>query len=340
MSFEHILWNAQALNPSAMWLKNLHDHFPWATGVDVFFVISGFVIVYSSGALFGAPGAMSAFAIRRLARVVPLYWLTTTLFLVISLTMAHQVNGTLGGLSYILASYLFIPSTRPDGIVQPVFGLGWTLNYEMLFYLVFVFCLRWRRGYAVLAASAVLALLTLVPHPAVTVLRFWGRPIVLEFCCGMLLALAAGKIVLSDAARLALGFAAIMFLAVMPPASGLPVHGGAATALVAAATLGRRSHTPPGMVEQWIMRLGEASYMLYLTHPFVMRAVALGFSHAHLHGYVVFYLLSCLVIAQAAAVALHYGFERRMNAAARRILEALFSEMARLWPMRQEKDAR
>ena len=51
---------------------------PWGAGVDLFFVISGFIMVHASERLFGREGAARAFMLRRLIRIVPLYWLLAT----------------------------------------------------------------------------------------------------------------------------------------------------------------------------------------------------------------------------------------------------------------------
>jgi len=50
-------------------------------GVDLFFVISGFVMVFASRDLFATPGGGLVFLSRRIARIVPLYWSMTTIFL-------------------------------------------------------------------------------------------------------------------------------------------------------------------------------------------------------------------------------------------------------------------
>ena len=54
---------------------------PLTAGVDIFFVISGFIMYYTSSNAFGQPGGAMSFMIRRLIRIVPLYWLFTTLIL-------------------------------------------------------------------------------------------------------------------------------------------------------------------------------------------------------------------------------------------------------------------
>ena len=67
--------------------------FPWEAGVDVFFVISGFIMVHASAPLFGtAPGGGRIFLARRIARIVPIYWAVTTLYLAIALAVPEFLN--------------------------------------------------------------------------------------------------------------------------------------------------------------------------------------------------------------------------------------------------------
>ena len=66
-------------------LAAVYHVMPWSSGVDIFFVISGFVIVHASADLFAKPGGGGRFLHRRLTRIVPLYWLLTTLFLAMQL---------------------------------------------------------------------------------------------------------------------------------------------------------------------------------------------------------------------------------------------------------------
>ena len=118
-------------------------HLPWAAGVDVFFVISGLIMVHASRGLFAREGARGTFLKRRLARIVPLYWAVTLLYLAVALTTPALLNSALLDPAPILASFLFIPFTRPDGAVQPLYSLGWTLNFEMLFYVLFAATIGW-----------------------------------------------------------------------------------------------------------------------------------------------------------------------------------------------------
>ena len=99
----------------------------------MFFVISGFVMVHASEPLFGRADGPRLFWLRRLIRIAPLYWAVTSLYLVLTLLLPDMATSHYSP-GLIAASYLFFPFPREDGTMQPVVGLGWTLNYEMFFY--------------------------------------------------------------------------------------------------------------------------------------------------------------------------------------------------------------
>lgn len=265
------------------------DGLPWPAGVDIFFVISGFIIVHAAGPLYGQSGARSRFVAHRIARLVPLYWLVTGLYLALGLAVPALLSGEGGApdLARTLASFLFWPMARPDGAVLPLYGLGWTLNYEMAFYALFALGLGFPRRAAVAWLVGALALVVLagrmMPTPPVP-LAFWSDPIVLEFALGAGLALLRAEgFRLHAPARVALAAAGLFGLAAAPaePAFRLFAWGLPAALLVAAAVLGR--DRPEAVRGGWAARalgaaerLGDASYALYLLHPFVLRAVREG----------------------------------------------------------------
>jgi peptidoglycan/LPS O-acetylase OafA/YrhL len=312
VAWTHILHDALALSPHTVPLRRLHDGLPWDAGVDVFFVISGFIIVHASGRLFAAPGAPRIFAFRRLARIVPLYWLMTTFFLIEAACSPGTIHGALGGAGYILKSYLFIPAARPDGVVQPALGLGWTLNDEMFFYAVFTPFLALPRVPAVLGAIGGLLGLVVAGQVGLlhgVILRSWANPIILEFCAGMMLALTLDGILLRPPLRLGLVLGALALLIWHPDGPRIVCNGIPAVALLLAAISGPAAGRLP-RAELWMIRLGDASYALYLVHPFVMRGIALLWRQlagsASIYGYIVI----CLALAQLAALALHLMFEQ------------------------------
>ncbi|WP_454850744.1 acyltransferase family protein [Rhizobium binxianense] len=256
-------------------------------GVDLFFVISGFVITFTSQRYLTAPGGWSQFLVRRLIRILPLYWSALTLRLV--LLSAAAVVGVKEAPTFaaVLTSYLFIPYDSMGygpAYPFPILDLGWTLNYEMFFYAVFAAAIFLARGRAVGVAATFLVAgvaVTSLWKPGILVLDFWFRPIVLEFIAGMLIAVAYGK-----GFRLPLALAPFLVIAALclwtlidmrmfesyggPGFYSFPrffVFGGGAICLIMAATLLPRRALPA-----WLVRLsvlGDSSYTLYLVHPFL-----------------------------------------------------------------------
>ena len=323
VALTHILHDALRQTASSEPVRSIYHALPWDAGVDIFFVISGFVIVHSSDRLFATRGAGRRFAARRVARITPLYWTMTSLLLAEAFFDPTAIHGPIGGATYIAKSYLFIPCARPDGVIQPVLGLGWTLNYEMFFYAIFIPFLVFRRPVAVFGASFLLGLFVLAGRAGWlhgVVLRTWSDPIVLEFCAGMLLALITGKFTLHDGWRLAILLAAAAMLLLQPAWSRVFAYGLPAMGLVFAAVIGKNMRHLP-RIEIWLVRLGDASYAMYLVHPFIMRAGLLMWKHLHPPGAEFTYIVLSLVTAQAAALAIHYGFEKSITRRLRAVLE-------------------
>ncbi|HET7882655.1 MAG TPA: acyltransferase [Acetobacteraceae bacterium] len=310
----HVLHDAIGLDPGGL-MARWHDALPWAAGVDLFFVISGFVMVYASADLFGRRDSPARFTARRLIRIVPLYWAATTLFLVMALASPGSVSDAIGGISDVVQSYAFIPARRPDGNIQPIYSLGWTLNYEMFFYVVFAACiwLSCLRAVALVALllGGAMAVHRLVPDHAAA-LVFWTAPLMAEFLFGMVVALlATTRLSLTAPVRAALLLSALLLLMLAhrlgldgnaPLAVGLPM-----ALLLATAVLG----TPVPISRTWLL-LGDASYALYLVHPFAMRAASLLWLRLHLAGPVAAatYAATALALAIIAAVCVHLWFER------------------------------
>ena len=215
---------------------------------------------------------------------MPLYWLASAVYLGIVLAVPGLLSN--GGRvpaepGFVAASFLFWPVLDPEGRAQPLYSLGWTLQCEMAFYGLFALALAFglsRRGvFAVVAGSlsllaALHVLVTDLPMP----LAFWSAPIGLEFALGAAIGLARAEgLRLSLVPRLALVLAGLSLLAVAPEPDALArplVFGLPAMLLVAAAGLG----TPDiddegGWARRFLVGLGDASYALYLVHPFVLR---------------------------------------------------------------------
>lgn len=163
-----------------------------AFGVDLFFAISGFIMVTIA---LERPTAPGEFLIRRLIRVGPLYWIATVaVVLAAAQALIPPITVTPGLLA---KSLLFIPYFSPDhpGSIYPLLVPGWTLAYEMFFYLLFALVLSVSRRpdrLILLLGSALVGLflagLILAPQGAIA--WTYTSPLLLEFLGGALVALA------------------------------------------------------------------------------------------------------------------------------------------------------
>lgn len=246
-----------------------------AAGVDVFFVISGFIMWVVTAHREPTP---LQFMRARIRRIVPLYWLAT----------AVMVAGGLGGLfpnlvltlEHVLASLLFIPVRSPSsGEIWPVLVQGWTLNYEMFFYLVFAASLYLTRSWRLPVITGFLVLLVtigLLFDTSNAVILTFTRPIILEFLVGMVIgdfwlkgrmpsaAVGFGLVALTLCGFAYVQAARLSFDALVcgPLAAGLVVG-------TLAIERGRRLAEVPSF-----NLLGDASYSIYLWHGFVIAVVA------------------------------------------------------------------
>jgi exopolysaccharide production protein ExoZ len=245
-------------------------------GVDVFFVISGFIMSHA------APGEGQRFLLKRLIRICPLYWLSTIGVYLIATIKPQWLNTTTAGMSYLLKSLLFIPYIKENGHWGPLNLNGWTLEFEMFFYLVIAVALtlvrpRWATATAALALAAYCVFAATV-EPANLVIAYFGQPFLLEFCLGV----AAYWFMQSGIGtrmhkRLWL-CVAVLALAIMPVAfylNGAPygftrtvAYGLPSCAfIVALLAIERGGWAVRSAV---IARLGAASYAIYLLHPYVV----------------------------------------------------------------------
>ncbi|HEV7322595.1 MAG TPA: acyltransferase [Ensifer sp.] len=245
-----------------------------AAGVDVFFVISGFIMWVISAR---RPMSPLTFLRDRLQRIVPIYWLAT----------AVMVLGGVAGLfpnlvlttGHVLASVLFIPMHSPsNGEIWPVLVQGWTLNYEMFFYAVFALMLllpRSRRLIAMTTAFLLLVAIGLLFDSDNALFITYTRPILLEFVAGMIVAefwlrggVPGAVFGLALIATAAAGFAALAVLGL--PFDELVLGPLAVLLVVGTLALERGGWFRSGGLA---MLLGDASYSIYLWHAFAISVV-------------------------------------------------------------------
>jgi len=246
-------------------------------GVDMFFVLSGFVMAWAT-----RPGASAwLFLARRVARIAPMYWLATLAMAVALSLQPTLFHAAVLDPGHIAKSLAFIPHFNPGtpSEVWPLFVPGWTLNYEMYFYLMFALTLPLVSSLArrTLAIFAIL----LVGIGAASALgeagtqawaAFLANPIVLEFAFGMVVALMIrrGWRLQRELAAIVAALAFGTLIAIANTDTRIWSAGLSAVAMVFAMASFPRLRSLPG---RWLAHLGDASYTVYLIQPFVIGAL-------------------------------------------------------------------
>ncbi len=294
-------------------------------GVDVFFVISGFIIAY-----IGSNNPQQFFR-RRLIRVVPFYWVATLCLFALAVVMPNLLRSTRADVPQLIASLLFVPRETSYSGVFPTMLLGWSLNFEMFFYVVFSMSLRINPKWspAICCAWIVGFVLAMSPiESSNTVIAFYSRPIVLEFVYGIgvyyaftwcvarrdqLSAIAAGKWLLG--ALLAVSLFVICY-GEYKEGWGLPryIYAGIPSFVIVLSALLLEKLYGLTTKNRTIFLLGESSYILYLIHPYIiytaLRAVV---GHRELNTpMIIGIVVVLLAVAAAISVAIHVWFEKPM----------------------------
>ncbi len=227
-------------------------------GVDIFFVVSGYIMVTSTAAKDISP---LDFIRRRIIRIVPLYWIASAI-------MAASLYP--GEWLFKIGSFFFLPVSHPaTGLIEPVVQPGWTLTYEMFFYALFALTLTLREAWRLPAMASMLATIILVGTAtnAVGILGFYSNSIVLEFLLGMVIAKYAIK---THWLSIPLGLAALFVFSDFPAPRVLTC--GLAAAAIVSGFLSIENRLPRW---QKLRLIGDASYAIYLFQfmalaPFVL----------------------------------------------------------------------
>ncbi len=308
-------------------------------GVDLFFVLSGFVIYYIHCKDLDAPTRLRLYAVKRAARIFPNLWLVT--LLVIPLFLAGFGSAEQGGALSpynVAASFLLLPQTA-----VPILAVSWTLKFEAFFYLMFAIgILRFRVGAVLFVLWQIAALVRLGAGAALPpAIVFYTQPICLEFGvgigCAMLVRASAGRGLAQNRAvlwaLLLVGVGAFLACAANDPADVSPVAGSCLlfalpaglviTSLVLLERAG--SFAPP----RWLVELGGASYAIYLVHYSVARAAVFMLQRLH---WPVWSAVDLVVVASAGVAAgwvLYVAFDKPTQALLRARLQG---GLARLQP--------
>jgi exopolysaccharide production protein ExoZ len=257
-------------NPQS-WLYNPIEGLEFGTaGVDVFFILSGFIMFVAA-----RDEPTPEFFRRRIVRIVPLYWIATAAVVILKIATTGAPDSNY--LTRLMLSLAFVPhyNSATPAEIFPVLVPGWTLNYEMFFYVIFGIGLA-LRGVVLFPLILIPVLVALHPlaisngNPAAIT---YTDPLMLEFLLGLLLGkayiqhpFAAGIALLAPIGAVAI-LASDLLEGSRILESGLP-----ALAVVAGALAFEQSGGLPRL--RLLKLLGDASYSIYLFHTLALFVVA------------------------------------------------------------------
>jgi exopolysaccharide production protein ExoZ len=256
-----------------------------AAGVDLFFVISGFIMVYTTTGRAGVRDA-GDFMNKRLRRVVPLYWVWTSVLLLLWLTglalRSHDYS-----VSYLVSSYLLIPSYNGESH-HPLLDQGWTLSFELLFYVAFAIAIASAgRTARIVVVAAVLVVMSTLGQllPASSAVRdLLSDSLVFEFVFGMLAAeltlWSQTRELSAYVPRVLLLLGTLSLLASTRFDHGEYLRGlvwGVPSFLIVLGAALEKDVTE----RRWLTYVGDASYSIYLTHAFLTLAYGMAFQKLH-----------------------------------------------------------
>jgi exopolysaccharide production protein ExoZ len=302
-------------------------------GVDVFFVISGFIMFHTTQ---DHSRSTLEFWKDRVIRIVPLYWLMIALTVGLFLLRlpADEVKAFDAG--DLAANLFFIPNIRADGDWNPIVNAGWTLTYEMYFYAVFglTFLIRSQaKALALIIAFFVGIWFVSMATDIGFVFFRWAQPISLEFAAGGCLALlfrariAPSKTlaIASGILLIAGGIVAILINGwIFGDATAEPtplralLYGPPAVAIVAAGLLMEKA----GVVwnSRTLLFLGAASYSIYLVHSVTLQYTSLiwrdwfGASPVAMPAFALAGMIAAVLVGSAVYIAIERPMHRWLKA--------------------------
>ena len=307
-----------------------------AIGVDIFFVISGFIMMYvTEGAERSARPALE-FLWDRISRIVPVYWIYTFFVILIAIVSDGLLRSTRVDVDSALMSLLFIPFQRDNGLFHPILIVGWTLNYEMFFYAIFAIGLAYFRKYKDIFTIFVILVITILSNITINdfnLASFYGNSIVINFLFGIVLfkiynnTLPPKRIFLQATLVISVFWILLSAFGDYPkPELRFVVWGIPSLALV---YFSLYQYIRDGQIAAIATRIGDASYSLYLSHPFVVAGCAVLFKKAGIDSFWLFLPTSFLL--SLAWGHLSFQWIERPSVAWARSLPARIRRLAAQW---------
>ena len=233
-----------------------------AFGVDIFFIISGFVMMHSTET------TSSNFFKKRLIRILPNYYIFTLGVFILALKFPHLLNNTTADLNHLLKSLFFIPFNKNETGHFPILFLGWTLNLEMLFYSIFALSLMINKKYRGFISSYILLTIFLISTQINSFpLKAYNNFVIFEFILGMIIYLIIFKKNYIESFLMLLAIIIGCLFHEINLNNRLLTYGLPSMIIMFLMILKFQNLK----LSKLILMLGAGSYSLYLTHPYIIQ---------------------------------------------------------------------
>ena len=237
-------------------------------GVDLFFVLSGFIIAYVHGDDIGRPARLANYVFNRFTRIYPAVWIMTALaFGLYAIGFGDADKAAKLAPGAVAASALLLPQHG-----APLVNVTWTLTYELFFYALFAILIVNRRiGLVLLLLWQGATLVATLSGAHLGLPGYYLRSLCLDFSIGLACAwwlrrpggVASPSVWFALLAAGIASFIAGMALNNVVTWSGVPCGLGAGAIILALVRLEQAAALGvPGV----LMRLGGASYSIYMVH--------------------------------------------------------------------------
>lgn len=314
--FMQIVFHFEATNP-------VGDFFSYQGmfGVDIFFVISGFIMAFIA-----AEKGVSyrAFLRNRIVRIVPNYWMWTLVFLLLGQYVVPEISSARATAESVLLSLLFVTHQNPAAALgyYPTLPVGWTLNFEMFFYVLFAIVLgrRWR-----IEKTLLVTMVAIIMFPVLYKLfhisfyhQVLGNIKLFEFASGM------GLFYLWRFGQRAFYHPlTLSSVVVFIVPFGFFAHYGIALVYFATATVYlfvyfEKIVDMKNKAVQWFEHLGEISYSTYLSHGVVLALIdtycgSASFSTGHVVILLILYSICVYAVSYASYRLIEVRLSKRLK---------------------------
>ncbi len=292
---------------AAILVVSVHLDFEFGhIGVDIFFVLSGFIISYVTSK------KTKAFFINRLIRIIPIYWFITILFAFTLLILPDVFELSEFNFIYLLKSLFFIPFNNLETGHYPLVIYGWTLNYEIFFYFIFSLAILLNKKYVIQSFFIIFLLIyfcNLYLNNFIS--KVYSNPIIFEFAFGVIIFIFYKNYKKIDFFKFRvfiIYFILIIFVIYLYKefnkfrlvAYGIP------SVIILLIFLSINKFNFP----KKIVLLGDSSYCLYLIHPYIFQFSRKFFSSFYISAEILniillFNVILCVII----SIYLHKYFE-------------------------------